>query len=79
MENRNGTFQTKALTVDEIHEVQKAYVDAAVRAKEAGYDGIQLHGCHGYLINQFMSPVYNKRNRYLRRIRSEPQQDLVAR
>lgn len=61
MENRNGTFQTKALTVDEIHEVQKAYVDAAVRAKEAGYDGIQLHGCHGYLINQFMSPVYNQR------------------
>lgn len=55
----HGEYTTVEMTVQEIHEMQKAFVDAAVRAKEAGYDGIQLHGCHGYLINQFMSPVTN--------------------
>ena len=47
------------MTVDEMHEMQQKYVDAAIRAKEAGYDGIQLHGCHRYLINQF---VYENTN-----------------
>lgn len=54
-------YLTHGLTIDELHDMQKAYVDAAIRAKEAGYDGIQLHGCHGYLINQFVSPDNNKR------------------
>lgn len=57
----HGEYTTIEMTVEEIHEMQKAFVDAAVRAQEAGYDGIQLHGCHGYLINQFMSPVTNFR------------------
>lgn len=56
-----GTFETIPLSLEEIHEMQKAYVAAAIRAKAAGYDGIQLHGCHGYLINQFVSPVNNIR------------------
>lgn len=56
-----GEYTTVEMTVEEIHEMQKAFVDAAVRAKEAGYDGVQLHGCHGYLINQFMSPNTNFR------------------
>lgn len=56
-----GEYTTKEMSRDEIHEMQKAYVDAAVRAKEAGYDGVQLHGCHGYLINQFMAPSANLR------------------
>ncbi|MCQ2522912.1 MAG: NADH:flavin oxidoreductase [Lachnospiraceae bacterium] len=56
-----GKYTTHALTLDEVHEYQKAYVDAAVRAQKAGYDGIQLHGCHGYLINQFVSPTNNFR------------------
>lgn len=55
------SFETIELSVDEIHKMQQAYVDAAIRAKTAGYDGIQLHGCHGYLINQFVSPVNNIR------------------
>ncbi len=52
---------SRAMTVEEIHKMQGAFVAAAVRAKKAGYDGIQLHGCHGYLINQFASKKTNLR------------------
>lgn len=52
---------SRAMTIDEIHKMQGAFVQAAVRAKKAGYDGIQLHGCHGYLINQFASKKTNLR------------------
>lgn len=51
----------RALTIDEIHNIQNQYVDAARRAKQAGFDGIELHGAHCYLIDQFMSPIINKR------------------
>ena len=57
-----GEYTTHAMSIDEIEAMKRAYVDAAVRAQTAGYDGVQLHGCHGYLINQFMSPATNKRN-----------------
>lgn len=51
-----------ALTVDEIHALEQCFVDAAVRAKAAGFDGVEIHGAHGYLINQFASPYSNKRS-----------------
>lgn len=57
----HGVYTTHEMSVDEIKTMQKAYIDAACRAKDAGYDGIQFHGCHGYLINQFMSPSTNFR------------------
>ena len=53
---------THGFTTDELHDMQKAFTDAAVRAQKAGYDGVQLHGCHGYLINQFISVNNNRRN-----------------
>ena len=56
----NGNH-SQAMTVDEIHAMQEKYIAAAMRAQKAGYDGIQLHGCHGYLINQFVSPKTNFR------------------
>ena len=56
-----GEYTTIEMSVKEIHEMQQAFVDAALRAKKAGYDGVQLHGCHSYLINQFMSPATNFR------------------
>jgi len=49
------------MTEDEIMEVIKAFGPAAKRAVEAGADGIQLHGTHGYLINEFLSPYFNIR------------------
>ncbi len=60
VKTRDGRL-SRAMTADEIHAMQDCFVRAAVRAKKAGYDGIQLHGCHGYLINQFVSPQTNLR------------------
>ena len=47
------------MSIDEIHDLEKAFVDAALRAKAAGFDGVEVHGAHGYLINQFVSPFSN--------------------
>lgn len=52
---------TRSMTIDEIHEMQDKYVQAAIRAQKAGYDGVELHGAHGYLIQQFLSPYTNHR------------------
>lgn len=49
------------LTHDEIKEIIKAFKDAAVRVKDAGFDGVEIHSAHGYLLNQFFSPLTNKR------------------
>ena len=49
------------LTVDEIHEYVAGYEQAAYRAKCAGYDIIEVHAHCGYLIDQFMSPLWNHR------------------
>jgi NADPH2 dehydrogenase len=51
----------KEMTVEEINETIAAFKAGAERAKEAGFDVIELHGAHGYLINEFLSPLTNKR------------------
>jgi 2,4-dienoyl-CoA reductase-like NADH-dependent reductase (Old Yellow Enzyme family) len=51
----------REITKDEILQIEDAFVKAAIRAKAAGYDGIELHSCHGFLLNEFYSPVTNRR------------------
>lgn len=54
--------RTKAMTISEIHNLQKDYINAAERAYKAGYDGIELHGAHGMLLEQFLLPCINQRS-----------------
>lgn len=49
------------MTVQQIHEVTGWFAQAARRAKQAGFDGVELHSAHGYLLNQFFSPLANRR------------------
>lgn len=51
----------KALTRDDIREVQHAFRDAAVRAHGAGFRWLEIHAAHGYLLHSFMSPISNQR------------------
>ncbi|MXQ48939.1 NADH:flavin oxidoreductase/NADH oxidase [Streptococcus pneumoniae] len=51
----------REMTLEDIERVQTAFVEAAKRADKAGYDMIELHGAHGYLINQFLEPQTNQR------------------
>ncbi|MCG8618167.1 MAG: NAD(P)/FAD-dependent oxidoreductase, partial [Desulfobacterales bacterium] len=51
----------KEMTIEDITTVQTAFADAAVRAKEAGFEGVEIIGSAGYLITQFLSPLKNQR------------------
>lgn len=58
----NDRYQTpKEMTKQDILDTIEDFKQAAIRAKKAGFDVIEIHGAHGYLINQFLSPLSNKR------------------
>jgi 2,4-dienoyl-CoA reductase-like NADH-dependent reductase (Old Yellow Enzyme family) len=61
VENVLTKVQPKEMTKEEISCLLKAFADAASRAKQAGFDGIQIHAAHGFLLSQFLSPYYNRR------------------
>ncbi|KAK9727995.1 hypothetical protein K7432_001399 [Basidiobolus ranarum] len=49
------------ISLSDIATVKQAFVDAAVRANQVGYDVLEIHGAHGYLISEFLSPISNQR------------------
>jgi len=57
----SATRKTRELTRSEIEALVEEFAMAAKRATKAGFDGVELHGAHGFLLNQFFSPLLNKR------------------
>jgi len=53
--------KSRMLQVNEIYAIVDDFSLAAERAVKAGFDGVELHGAHGYLLNQFFSPLFNRR------------------
>lgn len=51
----------RELSIDEIHDIQRRFITTARIAKKAGFTGVQIHSAHGYLVNQFLSPLDNQR------------------
>ena len=56
-QNRNS----KEMTKEDILRIENNFAEAALRAKKAGFDGVEIHGAHFYLVSEFLSPLYNKR------------------
>lgn len=64
--NTGATAKTgiipREMTQEDIKRVVKSFAHAAKRAKDAGFDGVEIHSAHAYLLNQFFSPITNKRS-----------------
>lgn len=61
MKNEVTGTVAKEISKEEIKYLVKSYGEAALRVKKSGFDGVEIHGGHGYLVSQFLSPYYNKR------------------
>jgi len=56
-----GAEMPQAMTLEQIDQAVSAYADAALRVKKAGFDSVELHAAHGFLLSQFLSPLTNLR------------------
>ncbi len=61
-EGHTETIVPVAMSIARIAQTVRAFADAAVRAQEAGFDLVEIHAAHGYLISQFLAPLENRRN-----------------
>lgn len=59
--NENSGITPIAMTDQDIQYIEDAFVNAGVRAQKAGFDGVELHVAHGYLLSSFLTPYYNRR------------------
>ena len=60
-------LQCAGMSIDEIRELPHMYARTAVYAKTTGFSGVHIHAGHGFLLSQFLSPLFNRRKRWLRR------------
>ena len=58
----NMEFNARALSYDEVENLRDDFIKAAIRSEQAGFDGVELHGAHGYILAQFLSPEINQRD-----------------
>jgi len=58
----NEEFGARELSIAEVKRLRDDFINAAIRAKKSGYDGVEVHGAHGYILTQFISHEINKRN-----------------
>ncbi|MCF0108611.1 MAG: NADH:flavin oxidoreductase [Erysipelotrichaceae bacterium] len=61
IEKRGKSYTARAMSTEEVEQTVDDFIKAAHRAYAAGYDGIELHGCHSYLLSQFFNKRLNKR------------------
>lgn len=59
--SENSENNARALSITEVKQLRDDFIAAAVRAKKCGYDGVEVHGAHGYILTQFLSSEINKR------------------
>jgi 2,4-dienoyl-CoA reductase-like NADH-dependent reductase (Old Yellow Enzyme family) len=57
----NGETGARALSTEEVEQLKENFIAAAERAEKAGFDGVEIHGAHGYILCQFLSPTINQR------------------
>lgn len=54
-------IEVKEATQEDINRIVKAFGEGALRAKKAGFDGVEIHGAHGYILSRFLTPKFNTR------------------